>query len=357
MEKEGKLCESGKCINEKDDKEDGDKPKKVAIITENFSRVWKPDDIDDFLGGSQEVVVLLADALQRAGYQTVVFLHGKTKSDFHIREGVLYVDMSEFYMYHRVLDVLIMFKVCPFLRLPDVKNIIFWSSDVQANIGLNPENVFQNYVCLTEFHKRKCTSLYKETYGRDKEDIQNPWENALVIPHGIDVKSLLKNKKSKVKNTFLYCSSLDRGFEHVFNNIEKINGKVFITYGFKILENILDKDINEEEFVSKLEKHKNLEYLGNVDKQRMEELFWECEYWLLPLNNENSELFCLSALKAQFCGCIPVIYKKGALLESVGRYIDFNDFISGNRTIREEPLLTPVLPWDTVVQKYWKDIL
>lgn len=346
--------------------------KRIAIITENFRQPWSPNDLEEFLGGSQECVVLLAEALTRKGYDISVFTTGPTKCKDEKRKGIAYKDFNKFTLDAKY-DNIIMFKVNPLHRFADDErlshiNIIYWSSDVEKL----PECKYINkLVCLTDYHKSRCG-----------------WDDAVVIPHGIDTLSLIQNQTPKIKNTMMYCSSLDRGLGRLLTNWKKIKEKhpelkLYITYGFKISKQIssgigtLLAEHNEEN-LKKICDNLDVKYLGHVSKDDLEMLYWRCQYWCLPLNEADSELFCFNAVKSQFCGCTPVVTRIGALQNTVGCYIDFEDFVNG-RTIEKEPETgpmycshlreekdrdytdsprqVPVYTWDEVVKRYWCKIL
>lgn len=321
--------------------------KNIAIITENFLHPWSPNDIEKFLGGSQECTVYLAEALQRAGYVVSVFLSGPTVCKTELRNGISYQDFSLFDLCHP-WDTIILFKINPLEDDPRLENIniIFWSSDVEKYV-LN-DRYIKKRVCLTEYHRER----NEWRIGERNTD------GAFVIPHGT-----YKGRTGvKKPNTMLYCSSPDRGLETVIRNWEKIlmwcpSMKLYVTYGYKIAEDIgVSVAKQAEDSLKKICNELDIEYKGNVDRKEMESLYETCEYWVLPLNNPDSELFCLNAIKAQNCGCIPVVYKKGALTETVGNYIDFDDFVKGNLKIRPGSVF-PNYTWDEVVEKFWKPIL
>ena len=46
---------------------------KIIIFTNDVAGGWEPDDIDRFLGGSEESVVLLSEALIRYGFEVDVY--------------------------------------------------------------------------------------------------------------------------------------------------------------------------------------------------------------------------------------------------------------------------------------------
>lgn len=318
--------------------------KSIAIITENFLAVWRPADIQNFLGGSQECVVLFADALKRKGYNVSVFLYGPTVATDDTYNGISYSDFSAF---DAVYDTIVLFKINPLELLDDSRldnaNVIFWSSDVVNNVS---GKYIKKRVCLTEYHKQR-----------------TGWSDALVIPHGVDFTSLDDNEAEKEPNTAIYCSSLDRGFLTLLKDARKIKEsfpdlKIYTTYGFKITRQITGLSRMEDEMeLKKTCEASGLTYLADVSKKELEKLYWSCGYWILPLNKPDSELFCLNAIKTQYCGCIPVVYKLGALTETVGAYIPYDNFVNGDTTLTSDTNVIPSYSWDYVIDNYWSAIL
>lgn len=325
--------------------------KNIVLITENFQTIWRPKDIETFLAGSQECVVLLAEAFQRLGHTVNVFLHGPTKSVKEEYNQVNYDDFSNFSVSDFTTATIILFKINPLPvddRLNNV-NVIFWSSDVQKTV--QPNRYIKKYVCLTDFHRKR-----------------NEWPNALVIPHGVDLTSLNANRAEKEHETMIYCSSPDRGLPTVlshFNLMKRFHPdlKLYITYGFKIVKQILGQcfsQIRTDEISLQnicAAEADRLFYCADLPKNELEKRLWKSKYWVLPLGQADSELFCISAVKAQYCGCIPVIFRKGALNETVGQWIDFTDFVNGERTPKKSNNIVPTFTWDEVVDLWWKNII
>lgn len=328
------------------------KTSSVAIITENFIDTWRPGD--SFLAGCQECTVYLADALKQHGYTVEVFLHGPTQCKTELYHGVSYRDFSCWDQIYpsQLPDNIILFKINPLRNDPRLQksNIIFWSSDVQSTVS---GNAIDHYVCLTDYHLTR-----------------NGWsgDNCHVFPHGVDTNSLDRNKTEKSDDLCLYTSSPDRGLGSLieqWGNIKKRfpNLKLKITYGFKISKQISDMYgkliiTSTEEKIKQLCRFlDDVEYLGDVDKDEFERLLWKSKYWFLPLNNPDSELFCLSARKALYCESTPVIVRQGALLESTNKWVDFSDFCQGKNEVRTEEIDVEISSWVDIVEKYWKKIL
>lgn len=323
----------------------------IAILTENFPVAWQPTDLDDFLAGCQECTVQLAEAFQRAGHSVTVFLHGPTTATECTYHEVKYLDSDAF---QPTFDVVILFKINPLATADTLTrqklraaNVIYWSSDVEQKFN---DQIIRRAVCLTDFHRQR-----------------NFWPWATIIPHGIDKKSLQSHRIPRERNTILYCSSPDRGLQQLLLDWQKIQRhfpemRLFITYGFKISRQLSTnprhvqlQNMSEQSLIAACRSLTNVYYLGHLNRMEMEKMYWRCQYWILPLNNADSELFCLNAIKSQYCGCIPIVNKIGALQETVGNHIPYTEFVQGRLNIVEGQTVD-ILDWDQVAQR-WAEIL
>ena len=320
---------------------------KIAIITENFLKPWYPNDIDNFLPGTQECVILFSEMLKNKAYDVNVFFNGPTIIETTERKNIIYRDFSKFSLDDNY-DIIFLIKINPLTdddRLEKI-NVIFISVD-NKDYSKNKKYI-RNFICLTQFHKNLLRL-----------------ENSIIIPNGIDLESLENNRVEKEKNTILYSSSPDRGLINIFQNMENIRKnfpemKIYITYGFDIARkffNDFTKVDDEERKVELFCNHYNIFYLKNLTKNDFEKLYWKCQYWILPLIKEDSELFCLNAVKSQYCGCIPIINKIGPLKETVGNYIEFTDFINGNLQITKSVNKINTYTWNQTFENFWKKIL
>ncbi|HXB11095.1 MAG TPA: glycosyltransferase, partial [Bacteroidia bacterium] len=121
-----------------------------------------------------------------------------------------------------------------------------------------------------------------------------------ILPHGYDPKNIWADKKFK-KQCF-YASSPDRGLETLLAIWPSIYEKhpdatLLLTYGAPV------------------ESGKGIINLGEVDEETMNEIFRTSDFWLHPCN--GGELYCITGIKAQVSGCIPVVIPRMALSETV----------------------------------------
>ena len=329
--------------------------KTIKIFTNQVYDGWEPQELSNFLGGSEECVVSLAEAFIRCGLSVTVY-HTQKEDRENIFNGVVYLNRDKAQC--DVKDVFITFKdFDPWLKgAKGIKNI-HWSSEIEkpwgvfSKLGTLAINNIDFFINLTPYHQ------YKNPFV--------PLQKQYIIPHGIDIESLDKNQTDKVKNTMLYCSSPDRGLVRLLSDwdIIKIKHpelKLKIAYGWNNF-NINFMNVRNFKYqVDKLMNKPGIEYLGALTKDEIEQEYWKAEYWGLPLLNPESELFCLNAVKAQHCGCKPVVNKIGALKYTVDNHIDYQNFVTGQKDYSTSIINDPIrqaVSWDEIVQRYWLPII
>lgn len=318
---------------------------RIKIFTNDLPGGWSPIDLDKSLGGSEEVVTLLAKELAKE-HQVIVYHTQKEKCTVEYHNAV-FKDRSEASCTNE--DVFITFKdPTPWINGAKAKVSIHWSSEVErpwetANIDY--------FVNLTDFHESR-----------------NVWvssKKSRVIPHGIDLKSLDQHKVDREPNTLLYCSSPDRGLETLLKDWPIIkerfpNMRLKVAYGFEILKACSRNSPQALEYVNNMlmvMKQQGVEYLGQLSKEDLEKEYWRNEFWILPLEKPESELFCLNALKSRHCGMIPIVNKIGALRNTVGEHVPYADFLSGKlETTDKGKIGVRAQNWSGIVSDFWDNL-
>ncbi len=225
-----------------------------------------------------------------------------------------------------------------------------WSSDVELPIKPAPLARVQHVVALSAAHAERMAWV--------------PREKLSVIPHGIGERFLGAPglKWEEREPVLLACSSPDRGLERLlldWPRIVKAHGedlRLVVAYGFARISRSpwrahIEHLLTQPGIVS----------LETIPEAELAEWMRRARYWMHPLNAPAAELFCLSAVKAQALGAMPVTQHVGdsGLRDTVRAYIPYAAFLAGSTTPQPNPAARSDLPlsWDEVVTRWWMPLL
>ena len=310
---------------------------------------WSPYDLDEGLGGSEECLVLWAESLAERGHQVRIFHNSSRPGEETTRRGVTYLPHVRFNPY-QARDVLVTWKsVHPWSMGARATRCIHWSSDVEQPWPAKMLNRIDVFLTLTSFHREAM-----------------PWlesSKALVIPHGIDLSHLDRLQRQTVPQRAIYASSPDRGLLTLLRDWPRIRLHrpgitLDVFYGwrqFRLCNFQNPQAVAFREGIERLMGQEGIRFRGQVSREELAAAYWEAEYWLHPLNRAESELFCLNAVKAAYCGAKSVGNRIGALQDTVTQWIAYDEFIEGGETIHDSATF-PVMDWRTVVARYWEPI-
>lgn len=316
----------------------------LTIYTNEVAGGWLPEHIHHSLGGGEESLVLFALAMTNAGKTVEIYSSINEKQIFH---GITFYPRQSF-DFSKKYETLITWKdYTPWRLNVQADKKIHWSSDVEMPWSNGVINRIDHYICFSTYHLNRNSWV---NYGKD--------DKGKVIQLGVDYASVSSWKEKRQEKSILYCSSPDRGLETLLDCWRQIQEhgdyKLIITYGFKFLSNDFINNIANKT------KQKGITLLGAIDKISFEKLLSSCEYWCLPLNNKDSELFCLNAIKSRITGTTAIIndVEGSGLTDTIDRYVPFHDFIEGNSTImKNDNCNTVPLSWDEVVKRHWLELV
>lgn len=289
------------------------KRKTIRVVANIVFEGWSAEDIETGIGGSEEKLIEWARELAK-DFDITIY-HNGVHGTF---SGVKYVDFKKFKPWE-YSDIFISFKDRPaLLQSINSKKIFHWTSDIE-NWEFRIQNVDKIFV-ISDWHKSRM-----QTAGIPLQTLYL-WA---------DLKRLDKNKVKKQKGTMLYCTSYDRGLEDLLRQWKTIKEKLklktlYITYGWEFWDRVNKGNPQAQgwkKMMMKLMEQKGIKILGRLTNDQMCKYYWKAEYWCLPCNAPDNELFCINAVKAQHCECIPVVRRIGGLQETVNRCIDFDSLV------------------------------
>lgn len=310
---------------------------------------WSPHDIDLGLGGSEECIVLWAEALAQRGHRVRVFHNPARPGEATARREVSYFSHIHFDP-QGARDVLVSWKSPhPWSTGARAGRRIHWSSDVERPWPARMVERIDAFVTLTPYHRGALPWL--------------PAEKARIVPHGIDLAQLERCRAERIPGRAIYASSPDRGLVTLLRDWPRLRFRhpeltLDVFYGWRQFRACHAGDPRAERFRADVERllgQEGIRHRGQVSREEMAQAYWQAEYWLHPLDRAESELFCLNALKAAHGGALAVCNRIGALGDTVTRWVDYEEFRRGGRTVHSAAP-HPILDWHTVVERYWEPL-
>lgn len=290
--------------------------KTISIYTNLVHGGWSPLDLEKGIGGSEEKLIEFAKKLVERGHEVRVYMNGQQG----VFDKVWYLPHNLFNPFQHV-DVFISFKAAhTLLNSINADKILHWTTEVEPEWAKFMLESVDQVVTISNYHNAKMkpeSPKFKPIYL---------WA---------DFDRLARNKVPKKKGTMLYASSFDRGLEELLIHWPTVKEKLKIhtlnvTYGWDFMINMFKANPKLKEWREKMDRllrQDGVNLIGRLSNDDMCKEYWRAEYWALPLSNPDSELFCINAIKAQYCGAIPVVRKIGALQETVNECINFDEIL------------------------------
>ena len=289
---------------------------KIAILgyKSNLVGEWDPDSIHTGLPGSEEAVVYLSQSLAKMTHIVHIYMNPKNNTEYTksganplwIKEDFWVAEENE-----NMYDLVIMWR-----RL-DVntgrmrgKCVFFWPHDSPANYPVFPN--FDANMILSAHHYRQFLTVpnfRSITYG--------------ICGNGLVPEQFSTPFRATNKYSIGYFSNYARGLEILLLIWPKIREEypeatLAICYGRETWNTMSQRSFGF--VVQKIEEYKNIgvtEY-GKIGHYELAKLMEETSIWAYPCNYLGvTETFCITAIKAQAAGMIPVTTRLGALNETV----------------------------------------
>lgn len=177
-----------------------------------------------------------------------------------------------------------------------------WGSDILVT---PKRNII--YKKLTEFVIKRSNLITSDSNFMSEEivNLGGKKENIITAPMGIDITNFnLVGRSTENRNTFLSMRTLckNSNIEYIltaFKNVikEKPDAKLIITNSGELEREILD-------LIKKLALESNVEFLGFIDRERVEELLKTCDVYL---STPTSDSTSVNLLEAMACGIFPIV--------------------------------------------------
>jgi glycosyltransferase involved in cell wall biosynthesis len=279
----------------------------IAIFCSEAPEHWGPSSVEKGIGGSEEAVINMSKRLVDLGWHVEVFCNA---SEVGIIDGVVWRDWAT--LSDREYDVFVVWRNPQFLdQKINAKKVYLWLHDLQQE-GWYTEQALENVdkiFCLSDFHRDTVPYL--------------PDDKIWITSNGIDPDHFKKAEKRE-KKTLIYASSPDRGLERVLDAWPDIikaepDAKLEVYYGFnKAFDARAEREPEwkkwKEMMLQKLNQN-GVTYHGMVSHKEIATAFKKATVWAYP--TPFGEISCITAMKAQASGAIPVVSRYSAINETV----------------------------------------
>lgn len=270
---------------------------------------WAAPSVLTGIGGSEEAVVYVSKELKKLGKNVTVYCSCGDLAGMY--EGIEYKEYFEFNPRDQ-FDVLIAWRHNIFTTSIDARKKIIWLHDV-PDMDAFPEDSLENIdkiMVLSEYHK----SLMPKHV---------PDSKIFVSANGINLADFNNEHVERNPKRMIYTSSYDRGLQHIlamWPDVKKQvpDAELHIFYGWNTYDAMVAKGARRPDFkiaMTQLMKQEGVFEHGRVGHKQLAKEFAKSGVYAYPSHFE--EISCISAMKAQASGCVPVVTDYAALTETV----------------------------------------
>ena len=268
---------------------------------------WADPSVQMGIGGSEEAVVYLSRELARSGRKVTVFNQcGDLAGEWN---GVTYRNFFEFNPKDH-FDTIIFWRSIPF-NVRGNKRVV-WMHDVPHNGFFTKQNEdwYDKVLVLSKYHASVCKDV--------KSSKLIIWRNGINLDDVVKTDNILRQKHKMV-----WTSSYDRGLEGLLQNWSYIRSKVptaelHIFYGWNTYDKMVTMGYRTPDFKLRmlpLLSQEGVYEHGRVGQDELARELLSADVYAYPSN--FTEISCISAMRAQACGAIPVTTDYAALDETV----------------------------------------
>lgn len=309
---------------------------KIIFYCGNSLEAWSPKSEKTGIGGSEEATINVARELVKLGNEVTVF--NRCEDDEGEYDGVTYENYE--YYDNQECDILIYWRVPAYIekyRRGKAKKVYLWLHDVTPEHEVLPVKLFLDGIfVLSKYHASFLPHLK---------------ELLIVTQNGVNL-SKFDQKVWRNPYKIVYGSSYDRGLKDLLEMWQEIKlavpeAELSVFYGWNNMDKAIkagNKDIEEfKEYIEELMQQQGVKHLGRINHQEVAKEFLSAGVWAYP--SWFPEISCITAMKAQIGGAVPVITPTAALQETV----------KWGLTTREPRDDRGQIPWGSKMPEYLMD--
>jgi len=282
----------------------------IEIYCCGTPETWTPDKIKTGIGGSEEAAINMAQEWLKQGFRVIVYNSCGDQQGWH--NDIPYVD-RELFDYTADHDIVIGWRDPGLFDMPFKANRkLLWLHDVPNPYAYDQEIIdkIDKIIVLSQYHK----NLFKGSLVPD--------DKLYVSSNGVDMSLFNCTTEPRNKYKVVYGSSPDRGLDTLLSIWPEVKeavpeAELHIYYGW----NVFDKCIRPsgKQFKDKVMNLVNtlpgVIWHGRVGQEELAKEYMNAGFWAYP--TYFPEISCITAMKVQIAGAIPVCTDYAALAETV----------------------------------------
>lgn len=296
--------------------------KRIAIFAYANDTVgkWDPDSKHKGLAGSEEAIIYACKELSlrklgKYNIQVDVFANPPNDSKYSdIKSNPRYLNIDDLnnQLKYGKYTAVICWRRTDFKNARAISdNVYFWPHDLCIYpIDLNDLSNLKGVFWLSEFHR----------FDYIKRNLSITNVPYVISGNGIDLNHFSFDIPKRNKYSCIYISNYSRGLSILIDIWPGIKSKfpqatLDIYYGRQTWGTMSNQDLNK--LVSTIAEYKSLDVIehGQVGHLELAIALSKASILAYPCNTA-SETYCISLVKAQVAGCIPVTTTIGALKET-----------------------------------------
>ena len=288
--------------------------KNIGIFTLKVAGLpaWDPDSIQQGITGSEEAVIYASQEFAKLGYQVFVFNETPHGSKHGFPDAnpkfMSYLPESLYF------DVIIICRVAEFVEYLKHKadKIFFWPHDISSyRIKNEVIDSFDDVLWLSSWQRSQWISM-------------SPKFSQFIHIFGNGLQAYQFDKIEKRENPYrcIYASNYARGLSVLLDTWPRVKSifpkaALDIYYGWQHWGTMSEaQERNLRHQITDLQKLDVKDH-GLVGHEELANAFSKASFWTYPCI--HPETFCITAIKAQLSGAVPVIVH-GSALKEVVRY-------------------------------------
>lgn len=312
-------------------------PKKSVVIMTGDTAIdeWGPWSLKEGIGGSEEAVIRLAPKLAKLGYKVVVYAKPGPNTGLD-KDGVMWRNYWEWNPDDK-FDIFVAWRA-PFIFEKKIKarKKYLWLHDVMepGEFGANRIANFDKCILLSKYHR----SLFPMI----------PDDKVLMSGNGIDPETFEGIDVKRDTHKIFYGSSHVRGLAYLYRiwpDVKKAvpDATLDVYYGRGSYDAVHKGNPERMKWMDDMiNKAKNLEGVidhGKVSQEEINAAIFRSGIWAYPC--PFPEIYCITAIKAQAGGAVPVASNFAALDETIqfGHKQAFKEFDDADLEKYKEALI------------------